>query len=106
MKLQLTQNIIFQKYTNIPTIKKGTILTLPHKEETNEYTLIMEYQDKSFFFESYISLYYKTTNNNQIQGTLLREQQDYTILDKQKGKITALTQTEFKLKEDIQVGLF
>jgi len=106
MKLQLTQNITFPKHTNIPTIKQGTILTLPHKEETNEYTLIMEYQDKSFFFESYISLYYKTTNNTQIQGTLLKEQQDYTILDKQKGKITALTQTEFKLKEDIQVGLF
>ena len=106
MKLQLTQNIIFPKYTNIPTIKKGTILNLPHKEETKDYTLILEYQDRSFFFENYVSLYYKTNNSTQIQGTLLIEQQDYTILDKQKGKITALTQTEFKLEEDIQVGLF
>ena len=40
------------------------------------------------------------------QGTLLQEKQDYTIVDKQNGKITKLTQTEFKLKEDIQVWLF
>ena len=106
MKIQLTQNITFPKHTNIPTIKKGTILNLPHKEATNDYTIIMEYQDRSFFFENYTSLYYKTNNNTQIQGTLLKEQQDYTITDKQKGKITALTQTEFKLEEDVQVSLF
>ena len=105
MKLQITKDITFPNSTII-AIKRGTILTLPHKEETNDYTLILEYQDRSFFFESYISLYYKTHNSNQIQGTLLKEQQDYTILDKQKGKITSLTQTEFKLKEDVQVGLF
>ena len=44
--------------------------------------------------------------SNQIQGTLLQEKQDYTIVDKQKGKITKLTQTEFELDEDLQVSLF
>jgi hypothetical protein len=105
MKLQITKDITFPNSTII-AIKRGTILTLPHKEEVKNYTIIMEFQDRSFFFESYVSLYYKTNNNNQIQGTLLQEKQDYTIMDKQKGKIIALTQTEFRLKEDIQVGLF
>ncbi len=66
----------------------------------------MEFQDRSFFFESYVSLYYKTYNSTQIQGTLLQEKQDYTIIDKQKGKITKLTQTEFELDEDMQILLF
>ena len=105
MKLQITKDITFPNSTII-AIKRGTILTLPHKEEVKNYTIIMEFQDRSFFFESYVSLYYKTHNSNQIQGTLLQEKQDYTIMDKQKGKIIALTQTEFRLKEDIQVGLF
>ena len=105
MKLHITKDITFPNST-ITAIKQGTILTLPHKEETKRYTIIMEYQDRSFFFESYVSLYYKTHNGNQIQGTLLQEKQDYTIMDKQKGKITKLTQTEFALGEDIQIGLF
>ncbi len=106
MKIQLTQNITFPKYTNIPTIQKGSVITLPFKEETQDYTITMEYQDRSFFFNNYTSLYYKTTNSNQIQGTLLNEQEHYFITDKQKGKITALTQAEFKLEEDVQVSLF
>ena len=40
------------------------------------------------------------------QGTLLQEKQDYTIMDKQKGKITKLTQAEFELDEDMQILLF
>lgn len=39
------------------------------------------------------------------QGTLLQEKQDYTIVDKQKGKIIKLTQTEFELDEDVQISL-
>ena len=105
MKLQITKDITFPNSTII-AIKQGTILTLPHKEETKNYTIIMEFQDRSFFFESYVSLYYKTNNSNQIQGTLLQEKQDYTIVDKQNGKITKLTQTEFELDEDLQVELF
>ena len=104
-KLQITKDITFPNST-ITAIKQGTVLTLPHKEETKDCTLIMEFQDRSFFFESYVSLYYKTHNSNQIQGTLLQEKQDYTIMDKQKGKITKLTQTEFELDEDLQVSLF
>ena len=105
MKLQITKDITFPS-TTIIAIKQGTILTLPHKEETKNYTIIAEFQDRSFFFESYVSLYYKTHNSNQIQGTLLQEKQDYTIMDKQKGKITKLTQTEFELEEEVQVSLF
>ena len=105
MKLQITKDITFPNSTII-AIKQGTVLTLPHKEETKNYTIIMEFQDRSFFFESYVSLYYKTHNSNQIQGTLLQEKQDYTIVDKQNGKITKLTQTEFELEEDLQVLLF
>ena len=105
MKLQITKDITFPNSTII-AIKQGTVLILPHKEETKNYTIIMEFQDRSFFFESYVSLYYKTHNGNQIQGTLLQEKQDYTIVDKQKGKITKLTQTEFELDEDLQVELF
>ena len=105
MNLQITKNITFPNST-ITAIKQGTILTLPHKEETKNYTIIMEFQDRSFFFESYVSLYYKTHNSNQIQGTLLQEKQDYTFVDKQNGKITKLTQTEFELDEDLQVLLF
>ena len=105
MKLQITKDITFPNSTII-AIKQGTVLTLPHKEETKNYTIIAEFQDRSFFFESYVSLYYKTHNSNQIQGTLLQEKQDYTIVDKQNGKITKLTQTEFELDEDLQVSLF
>ena len=105
MKLQITKDITFPNSTII-AIKQGSILTLPHKEETKNYTIIAEFQDRSFFFESYVSLYYKTHNSNQIQGTLLQEKQDYTIVDKQNGKITKLTQTEFELEEDLQVLLF
>ena len=105
MKLQITKDITFPNST-ITAIKQGTVLTLPHKEEAKNYVLILEYQDHSFFFENYVSLYYKTNNNNQIQGTLLQEKQDYTIVDKQNGKITKLTQTEFELEEDMQVSLF
>ena len=104
-KIQITKDITFPNGTII-AIKQGTVLTLPHKEKTKNYVLILEYQDRSFFFENYVSLYYKTHNRNQIQGTLLQEKQDYTIMDKQKGKITKLTQTEFALGEDIQIGLF
>ena len=43
---------------------------------------------------------------DKIQGTLLQAKQDYTIVDKQKGKITKLIQTEFELDEDLQVELF
>ena len=105
MKLQITKDITFPNSTII-AIKQGTVLTLPHKEETKNNVLILEYQDRSFFFENYVSLYYKTNNNSQIQGTLLQEKQDYTIMDKQKGKIIKLTQTEFELEEDMQAGLF
>ena len=105
MKIQITKDITFPNST-IPTIKQGTVLTLPHREEAQNYVLILEYQDRSFFFESYVSLYYKTHNSNQIQGTLLQEKQDYAIVDKQKGKITKLTQTAFELDEDLQVELF
>ena len=103
MKIEITTDI---KLNANQIIHKGTVLNLPHKEETKNYTIIMEFQDRSFFFESYVSLYYKTHNSNQIQGTLLQEKQDYTIVDKQKGKITKLTQTEFALDEDLQVLLF
>ena len=105
MKLQITKDITFPNSTII-AIKQGSILTLPHKEETKNYTIIAEFQDRSFFFESYVSLYYKTHNSNKIQGTLLQAKQDYTIVDKQKGKITKLIQTEFELDEDLQVELF
>ncbi len=104
-KIQITKDITLPNSTII-AIKQGTVLTLPHREETKNYTIIAEYQDRSFFFENYVSLYYKTHNRNQIQGTLLQEKQDYTIVDKQKGKITKLTQTEFELDEKVQVGLF
>ena len=103
MKIQITKDI---HINNNQIMKKGTVLNLPHREETKNYVLILEYQDRSFFFENYVSLYYKTHNRNQIQGTLLQEKQDYTIVDKQKGKITKLTQTEFELDEKVQVGLF
>ena len=104
MKIQLTKDITFNN-NQIPTISKGTILTLPHREETQNYVLILEYQDRSFFFDTYTSLYYRT-NNNQIQGFPLQENQDYTILEKQKGKISKLTQLDFDLEEDLQVSLF
>ena len=47
-----------------------------------------------------------TFNNNQIQGFPLQENQDYTIIEKQKGKISKLTQMDFNLEEDLQVSLF
>ena len=54
MKIQITKDI---HINNNQIMKKGTVLNLPHREETKNYTIIAEYQDRSFFFESYVSLY-------------------------------------------------
>ena len=105
MKIQITKDITFPTNTNIPTIKKGRIFNLPYKEETKNYTLIMEYQDRSFFFNNYISLYHKTNKNNQIKGIPLQTNQDYKILSNERGKISNPIQTEFKLEENLQVSL-
>jgi len=51
MKIQITKDITLPNSTII-AIKQGAILNLPHKEETKDCTLIMEYQDRSFFFEN------------------------------------------------------
>jgi hypothetical protein len=64
----------------------------------------MEYQDKSFFFNSYISLYY--IDGSETFGIPLQEHKHFQILNKERGKITKLTQTEFELEEDMQVSLF
>ena len=104
MKIQITQNITFPTNTNIPTIKQGSIINLPYKEETKDCILIMEYQDRSFFFNNYVSLYYNI--DNQISGMPLNENQDYKILSNERGKISKLTQTEFELEEERQVSLF
>jgi hypothetical protein len=85
-------------------MKKGTVLNLPHREEAKNYVLILEYQDRSFFFENYISLY--CLNEDNISGMPLQEGKHFQILNKEKGKISKLTQTEFALDEDIQIGLF
>lgn len=101
MKIQITQDITFQ---NMNLIKKETILNLPYKTETKDCILILEYQDRSFFFNNYVSLYYNI--NNQISGMPLKEGQDYKVLCNERGKISKLTQIEFKMEEDMQVGLF
>jgi len=103
MKIQITKDITFPNGTII-AIKQGAILNLPHKEETKECTLIMEYQDRSFFFENYVSLY--CVNGDNISGMPLQEGKHFQILNKEKGKISKLTQTEFELDEEVQVGLF
>ena len=103
MKIQITKDIAFND-SNIPNIKQGEVFILPHKAVTNEYCLVMEYQDRSFFFDKYISLYYNTGNGE--LGIPLKEGKHYIILDKQRGKISKLTQRTLKLEEDLQVGLF
>ena len=103
MNLQITKDITFPNST-ITAIKQGTVLTLPHKEETKNYTIIMEFQDRSFFFESYVSLY--CIDGSATSGIPLQEGKHFQILNKERGKITKLTQTEFELEEDLQVGLF
>jgi hypothetical protein len=100
-KIQITKDI---HINNNQIMKKGTVLNLPHREETRNYTLVMEYQDRSFFFESYVSLY--CIDGDNISGIPLQEGKHFQILNKEKGKISKLTQTEFELGEDIQIGLF
>jgi len=85
-------------------MKKGTVLNLPHREETKNYVLILEYQDRSFFFENYVSLYCIDGDNT--SGIPLQEGKHFQILNKEKGKISKLTQTEFELEEDMQILLF
>ena len=96
MKIQITKDITFPNST-IPVIKQGTVLTLPHREEAKNYVLILEYQDRSFFFNTYISLYYNI--NNQMQGFPLQENKKYKVINNERGKISKLTQMEFVLQE-------
>lgn len=98
MKIQITKDITFPNST-IPAIKQGTVLTLPHREEAKNYVLILEYQDRSFFFNTYISLYYNI--NNQMQGFPLQENKEYKVINNERGKITKLTQMEFELAEEL-----
>ena len=101
MKIQITKDI---HINNNQIMKKGAVLNLPHKEETKNYTIIAEYQDRSFFFENYVSLYCIDGDNT--SGMPLQEGKHFQILNKEKGKISKLTQTEFELEEDLQAGLF
>ena len=101
MKIEITTDT---KLNANQIIHKGTVLNLPHKEETKNYTIIMEFQDRSFFFESYVSLY--CIDGSETSGIPLQEGKHFQILNKEKGKITKLTQTEFELEEDLQVLLF
>jgi hypothetical protein len=101
MKIQITKDI---HINNNQIMKKGAVLNLPHKEETKNYTIIAEYQDRSFFFENYVSLYCIDGDNT--SGMPLQEGKHFQILNKEKGKISKLTQAEFELGEDIQIGLF
>ena len=103
MKIQITKDITLPNSTII-AIKQGTVLALPHKEETKNYTIIAEYQDRSFFFENYVSLY--CIDGDNISGIPLQEGKHFQILNKEKGKISKLTQTEFELDEEVQVELF
>jgi hypothetical protein len=103
MKIQITKEIKFNN-DKIPNIKKGEILNLPYKKLTDEYCLIMEYQDRSFFFDKYISLYYTIGKNT--LGIPLEENKHYKIICKERGKISNLTQTSFMLDEEIQTSLF
>jgi len=101
-KIQITKDITFPNSTII-AIKQGTVLTLPHKEETKDYVLILKYQDRNFFFESYVALYCIDGDNT--SGMPLQEGKHFQILNKEKGKISKLTQTEFELEEDLQIGV-
>jgi hypothetical protein len=101
MKIQITKDI---HINNNQIMKKGTVLNLPHREETKNYVLILEYQDRSFFFENYVSLY--CLNEDNTSGIPLQEGKHFQILNKEKGKISKLTQTEFELEEDMQILLF
>jgi len=101
MKVQITKDI---HINNNQIMKNGTVLNLPHREETQDYVLILEYQDRSFFFESYVSLYCLDGDNT--AGIPLQEGKHFQILNKEKGKISKLTQTEFELEEDMQILLF
>ena len=101
MKIEITTDI---KLNQNQIINKGTVFNLPHREETKNYVLILEYQDRSFFFENYVSLY--CLNGDNTSGIPLQEGKHFQILNKEKGKISKLTQTEFELEEDLQVLLF
>ena len=63
MKIQITKDI---HINNNQIMKKGAVLNLPHREEAKNYVLILEYQDRSFFFENYVSLY--CVNEDNISG--------------------------------------
>ena len=62
-KIQITKDI---HINNNQIMKKGAVLNLPHREEAKNYVLILEYQDRSFFFENYVSLY--CVNEDNISG--------------------------------------
>jgi hypothetical protein len=96
MKIETIKDIEFNN-NKIPNIKKGTILTLPHKNITDDYCLIMEYQDRSFFFDTYISLY--CILGEDTFGVPLEAGKHYKIIDKERGKIYKLTQTEFTFEK-------
>ncbi len=87
MKLQITKDITFPNSTII-AIKQGTVLTLPHREEAQNYTIIAEYQDRSFFFNSYVSLY--CIDEDKTFGIPLQEHKHFQILNKERGKIVKL----------------
>jgi hypothetical protein len=96
MKIEIIKDVRFNN-DKIPTIKQGEVFTLPHKQITDDYCLVMEYQDRSFFFDSYISLYYILGEDT--FGVPLEAGKHYKIIEKQRGKISKLTQTEFELEE-------
>ena len=97
MQIQITKTITFPNNI-ISAIAKDTILTLPHRYECENYVLILEYQDRSFFFNTYISLYYNI--NNQMQGFPLQENKEYKVINNERGKVSKLTQLEFNLNEE------
>ena len=78
MKIEIIKDIEF-KNKKIPAIKQGEVFTLPHKQITDDYCLIMEYQDRSFFFDTYISLYYNTGNGE--FGMPLKDGEHYKIIE-------------------------
>lgn len=101
MKIEITTDI---KLNKNQIISKGMVLNLPYREDGKGHTIIMEYQDRSFFFDSYVSLY--CIDGSEIFGIPLQEHKHFQTLNKERGKITKLTQTEFELEEDMQVLLF
>jgi hypothetical protein len=103
MKIQITKDITFPNSTII-AIKQGTVLTLPYRKDGKSHTIIMEFQDRSFFFNNYVSLY--CIDGSETFGIPLQEHKHFQILNKERGKIIKLTQTEFELEEDIQILLF